>query len=78
MSATPGIGLGIWLVSDVIQLPHAGELGVHECPAPSPMWHSAHATPACGAACHAVNCGCIGVWHACPQNDGDSIECSAP
>ena len=45
---------------------------------PSPMWHCTHATCECGASCHAVNCGCIGSWHAWPQNDGDSIEWSAP
>ena len=32
-----------------------------------------HVTSECGAPCQAVNCGCIGAWHVCPQKDGDSI-----
>ena len=28
--------------------------------------------------CQAVYCGCIGVWQACPQNAGDSIQCRQP
>ena len=46
--------------------------------APSPIWHCTHATLECGASCQAVNCGCIGVWHVWPQNEGDSIEWSPP
>src|SRR5579862_4567933 len=46
--------------------------------APSLMWHFTHATCACDPFCHAVNWGVIGVWHVCPQNDGDSIACRLP
>ena len=42
---------------------------------PSPTWQSTHATCRCVAACQAVNCGVIGVWHTWPQNGGDSIQC---
>ena len=71
---------GSWVVAGdhVHELPGAGELGVDERPrAFADVAFHAGDRP-CGPFCHAVNCGCIGVWHAWPQKDGDSIQCSAP
>ena len=79
MSATLGIGLGILLATTWYSMPHAAKLVVHQRPgafADVALRHSARRE--CGAACQAVNCGCIGVWQVCPQKLGDSIECSEP
>src|SRR5512132_2715183 len=41
--------------------------------APGPMWHSVHATRACGERLYAVYSGLITEWHAPPQKSVESI-----
>ncbi len=71
--------LRIVVGGDHHQLADAAQLRVHESRralADVTLRHTA--TPECAAPCQAWNCGCIGVWHACPQKPGDSIACRPP
>ena len=57
----------------VIQLPYAVQFVVDER-ASAFADVALHARDTrMGASCHAVNCGCIGVWQVWPQNVGDSM-----
>ena len=78
MPGPPAGSAGGRVGRDVSQLPDAGELGMHEPLRAFADMAGAHATCACDVCCHAVNCGCIGVWHVWPQNFGDSIQWRAP
>ncbi len=78
MSTHTGTGRGYLAVTTCASWRTPASFARRNPRAPSPTWQLTHAMREWVDACHAVNCGCIGAWHAWPQNCGDSIQWTPP